>query len=149
MSYSEVKGDLIKMAKNGDFNVIIHGCNCFCTMGSGIAAQIKRAFPKAYEADCCTAKGAMKVGHFTWAKHDQLTIINAYTQYEYGRDGKDRFDYNGFLQILYKLCGFLSRDAKVGMPMIGAGLAGGDWERIRGMIQRELADFDVTVVIYE
>ena len=32
-----VKGDLIKSAKEGQFDVIIHGCNCFNTMGAGIA----------------------------------------------------------------------------------------------------------------
>lgn len=28
-----INDDLIDLAKNGNFDVIIHGCNCFCTMG--------------------------------------------------------------------------------------------------------------------
>lgn len=28
-----ISGDLIDLAKNGNFDVIIHGHNCFCTMG--------------------------------------------------------------------------------------------------------------------
>ncbi len=32
-----INGDLIDLAKNGNFDVIIHGCNCFRTMGVGIA----------------------------------------------------------------------------------------------------------------
>jgi len=32
---------------------------------------------------------------------------------------------------------------------IGAGLAGGDWNRIKVIIQTELKDMDVTVVIYK
>jgi O-acetyl-ADP-ribose deacetylase (regulator of RNase III) len=42
-------GDLIRLAILGNFDVIVHGCNCFKTMGGGIAAQIKRVFPKAYQ----------------------------------------------------------------------------------------------------
>jgi 4-hydroxy-3-methylbut-2-enyl diphosphate reductase IspH len=33
--------------------------------------------------------------------------------------------------------------------MIGAGLAGGDWDHIKYLIQKELRDCQVTVVIYE
>jgi O-acetyl-ADP-ribose deacetylase (regulator of RNase III) len=28
-----IKGDLIQLAKDGKFDLIVHGCNCFCTMG--------------------------------------------------------------------------------------------------------------------
>ena len=52
-----IKGDLIQLAKNGEFDVIIHGCNCFCTMGAGIAKTIKDIFPEAYKADLNTKKG--------------------------------------------------------------------------------------------
>ena len=36
-----------------------------------------------------------------------------------------------------------------GIAAIGAGLAGGDWNRIKAIIQTELKDCDVTVVIYK
>jgi O-acetyl-ADP-ribose deacetylase (regulator of RNase III) len=36
----------------------------------------------------------------------------------------------------------------IGLPQIGAGLAGGDWETIKQIIKQELKDCDVTVVIY-
>ena len=38
-----IQGDLLQLAKQGDFDVIIQGCNCFCTMGAGIAKSIKNA----------------------------------------------------------------------------------------------------------
>ena len=37
-----VKGCLIELAVEGNFDVIVHGCNCFNTMGAGIAKQIKK-----------------------------------------------------------------------------------------------------------
>ena len=52
-----IKGDLIKMAKAGQFNLIAHGCNCKCIMGKGIALTIKNEFPEAFKVDCQTAKG--------------------------------------------------------------------------------------------
>lgn len=42
--YQEIKGNLIELAKTGQFDVIAHGCNCMCTMGAGIAPQMAKAF---------------------------------------------------------------------------------------------------------
>ena len=46
-----IKGDLIKFALEGNFDIIVHGCNCFHNMGGGIAKQIKQVFPAAYLED--------------------------------------------------------------------------------------------------
>src|SRR5262245_10443726 len=39
-----IRGDLVMLALDGRFEVIIHGCNCQCAMGAGIAKTIKEAF---------------------------------------------------------------------------------------------------------
>jgi O-acetyl-ADP-ribose deacetylase (regulator of RNase III) len=52
-----IEGDLITLAQSGTFDVIIHGCNCYCTMGAGIAKSIKKIFPAAYRADANSEKG--------------------------------------------------------------------------------------------
>ena len=44
MNCQEISGDLIKLALEGKFDVIAHGCNCFCTMKSGIAPQMAKNF---------------------------------------------------------------------------------------------------------
>lgn len=44
MKYQEIEGDLIIEAKKGNFDVIAHGCNCFCNMGAGIAVAMKNTF---------------------------------------------------------------------------------------------------------
>ncbi|MFA5586996.1 MAG: hypothetical protein WDA02_10835 [Saccharofermentanales bacterium] len=36
----EIEGDLIELSKQGHFDIIAHGCNCFNTMKSGIAKSI-------------------------------------------------------------------------------------------------------------
>ena len=64
-----VEGDLLKLAIEGVFDVIVHGCNCQCVMGAGIAKAIKKVFPDAYAADRETAKGEReKLGTISSAK---------------------------------------------------------------------------------
>lgn len=154
----EIKGDLIALAKQGEFDVIVHGCNCFCTMGSGIAAQVRRYFPVAYNADRLTVAGdKSKLGKYScavtsvfdeWGLINQLTIINAYTQYAFGSD-KVHVDYEAIAKILHSLnMHFAGSDLKFGIPFIGAGLAGGDWVRIKKIIEENTRHIDLTVVEY-
>ncbi len=144
-----VKGDLIHLAKKGHFDVIIHGCNCFCTMGAGIAKTIKKEFPPAFEADCTTLRGDEgKLGTISFAKiqltNTNFTIINAYTQYHWSGSGvKANYDAirAAFKEVKTKFSGL-----RIGYPAIGAGLAGGDWAIIAAIIEEELAGEDHTFV---
>lgn len=138
------QGDLFKDMENWD--VLVHGCNCLCNMGSGIAKQVKELFPEAYLADQQTIKGDVsKVGRFTKAEVDGKVIINAYTQKKYLPRGIDHFEYFGFTQILRKL-NFDYKGKTIAMPLIGAGLAGGNWDKIEKII-KENTD-KVNVIIY-
>lgn len=151
----EIKGDLIKLAKEGYFDVITHGCNCFCVMSAGIALQIKNEFPEAYEADLKTKKGDInKLGNYSFIDinrsnilgHQQFRIINGYTQYYYDAFKKP-IDYEALTLILRKI-NHRYRGKSIGLPMIGAGLAGGDWEKIKKIIETELNTMSVTIVYY-
>lgn len=44
MEYKIIKGDLISLSLKGEFDVIVHGVNCFCTQKSGLAPQMVKAF---------------------------------------------------------------------------------------------------------
>jgi len=144
----ELTGDLLKYAKTGQFDVIIHGCNCFHTMGAGIAKQIKEQFPNAYAADCETKRSSKKLGSFSAAKvkndvGGELFIVNAYTQFE----PNPPVDYEAIASA-FKLVKKQFSGMRIGYPMIGAGLAGGDWEKISAIIDTELEGEDHSVVIY-
>lgn len=146
-----VTGDLLKLAVSGEFDVIVHGCNCFCTMGAGIAKGIKSLFPDAYEADQQTEKGdRSKLGTITWATVDclgrELTVVNAYTQYNYRGQGV-LLDYDALRQAL-ELVKEKFSGQRIGYPRIGAGLAGGDWDRIALIISECLQGEDHTLVEY-
>lgn len=55
----------------------------------------------------------------------ETTIINAYTQYRY-YGAKDLFEYDAFKEVCLKLNDFFVEDTEIAMPLIGAGLAGGE-----------------------
>ena len=136
-----VKGDLIHLAKEGHFDVIIHGCNCFCTMGAGIARQIRTHFPQAWEADLATASGDIsKLGSYSKAcvntPSGRLYVINAYTQYHYSGDGV-LVDYDAIKKVFSALKKQFSGN-RMGYPKIGSGLAKGDWKIISKIIDSAL-----------
>lgn len=193
---SYVDGDLIKLALSGKFDVIVHGCNCFCTMGAGIAPQMAEAFGcdefdkeltsytdyddygDPYVVETSNRGDINKLGNidwehqYLWFKHPKakdglavsmghksvgqpdvqdIIVVNAYTQYNYGRNHADGvsnpFDYEAFTMCMRKM-NHLFKGKHIGMPKIGSGLAGGDWNRIEHIISVELRDCQVTVVNY-
>jgi len=133
----KIKGDLLAMGEAGEFDVIVHGCNCFNTMGAGIARQIREKYPQAYQADLETVAGDYnKLGNFTKSATDKFVIINAYTQYNFNKnDSKDDlFEYISFAMILQKLAN-TAGDCRFGFPYIGMGLAGGDPVKIITLLE--------------
>jgi O-acetyl-ADP-ribose deacetylase (regulator of RNase III) len=147
-----ISGDLIQLAENGHFDVIAHGCNCFCTMGAGIAKAVKEIFPAAFEADKATQRGdRAKLGTCSFAEialgSSSLVVVNAYTQFDWlGRGPK--VDYAAVRSCM----GWIKRHysgRRIGLPRIGAGLAGGDWPTIAAIIEEELSGEDVILVEFK
>lgn len=146
------KGNLINMAKEGEFDVIIHGCNCQCDMGAGIAKAIKAEFPEASEADQATRKGdRQKLGTISTATIKgygrELVVVNAYTQFHWQGSGV-LVDYDALRSAFRRVKEYF-RGKRIGYPKIGAGLAGGDWETIAAIIDKELEGEDHTLVELE
>ena len=72
-------GDLIRMFSGGEFDLIVHGCNCFHTMGAGIAGTIAKQFPYAAKVDReCTAYGDItKLSKSMKNAHPRRRFVNA------------------------------------------------------------------------
>ena len=143
-----IDGDLVKEADF--FDVIAHCCNCFCTMGAGIAPQIKAKFPEAYEVDCTTERGDEdKLGTITFTENTQPIVVNLYGQYDYTgrRHGEMDLDYDALRSALRAMKEEFS-GLLFGLPKIGAGLAGGDWDVIESIIAEELEGERVMIVNY-
>lgn len=139
------KGDVL----NGGEEVIVHGCNCFNTMGAGLASRIFTEAPFAWEADQRTERGDRSIlGSYTLGiAKSGATIINAYTQYRFGSNGAD-VNYDALELVIRKVC--LDFPNKViAMPRIGCGLAGGDWSRVEAILVRVSEETGSTIRVYE
>jgi len=143
-----VRGDLLDLAEAGEFDVIVQGCNCHHRMGAGLARGIRERFPEAFGADLGTPMSQRsKLGTFSSAiiKRGMVrfVVVNAYTQFDY--TGPNPVDYGAisscFRRIKREFAG-----KRIGIPRIGAGLAGGDWERIKDLILAEMGEEDLTLV---
>lgn len=136
-----VQGDLLELALAGEFDVIVHGCNCQCAMGAGIAKAIRDRFPEAYRADCATAKGDHgKLGTISHAQivrdNVRFTVVNAYTQFHW-RGNDIKADYDAIRAAMRSVKAEFS-GSRIGYPLMGAGLAGGDWALIAPIIDDAL-----------
>lgn len=133
-----VKGNLIDLAEAGQFNMVVHGCNCFCKMGGGIAKEIRQRYPEVAECDEETYCGDYeKLGNYSQCVVNRngvhFTFVNAYTQFNIST-GQDVFEYAAFELILKKLAhDYPTRN--FGFPYIGMGLAGGDKTCIMEMLE--------------
>lgn len=137
--------------------VIAHCCNCFNTMGAGVALAIKNKYPEAYEADCQTTKGdKAKLGTVS------LTVVNTPTNQikavaniygQYGMGGEKPVNYEAMYNGLVNLRGRLKPTiSAVAFPYkMGCGLAGGDWRIVEKMIEVvfENVTYDVIICKFE
>ena len=151
------KGNLIHATET----IIAHGCNAQGKMKSGVAKDIRNAFPEAYDAyithlELNKRTKADVLGSIAWAVHGyglpglEKVIANMITQRYYGRDPDMVYvDYDAIRSCMKRL----NKKAKeftvaphcVAMPMIGAGLGRGDWDQIEAIIEEESTNFQPVV----
>jgi O-acetyl-ADP-ribose deacetylase (regulator of RNase III) len=172
LSYNEVNGDLIELAKKGNFDVIAHGCNCRSVMKSGIAVQMAKTFGCNKFPMECTGPSIQKLANIDFKtfvlgsngamwdidnannrdNDPELCVVNAYTQNMYGKNHLDGItapvDYEAITLCMRKM-NVAFKGKHIGLPLIGAGLAGGDWEKIKNIIKTELSNCHITIVIYD
>ena len=159
-----IKGNIIDLAKSGKYDVVVHGCNCFCLMGAGLAPQMAAAFgcddfnleQTQYDGDInklgnidyetiCLEDGklvSMQTGVDEEAVY--VTAVNAYTQYEPGPNA----DMAALDMCLQKL-NHTFKGEKILLPQIGCGIGGLNWKEVLLLIKRRMADCEVTIVLYD
>lgn len=155
-----ITGDLIKLTIEGNFDAVAHGCNCFCTMKRGLAPKMAKAF----NVDLFRMEGGEfrgdinKLGQIEFKTFNManlkgpdtmVSVINAYTQYHWSEPSSDGIplDYLALRLCLRKI-NHIFKGKYIGLPKIGCGLAGGDWDLVRTYIDYELKDCNVTIVDY-
>lgn len=89
-----------------------------------------------------------KLGSISSAKvtrnNHAFIVVNAYTQFHWRGRGV-LADYDAIRSAMREIKS-LYGGSRIGYPKIGAGLAGGDWNKIAGIINEELDGEDHTLV---
>lgn len=150
--------------------IMTHGTNCHGRMGSGIAPLIKKLYPEVYEVyrrQFHTEHG-LKLGEITLASPYvwlPFIVVNSNIQNKYrgfrNPDGTiEPYDavycnYDAMrscFQLINKraiaVLGVSKMPVEVHFPLIGCGLAGGDWEIVSKIIDEELDD-RITKVLWK
>ncbi|QDF14564.1 hypothetical protein BRIZO_167 [Vibrio phage Brizo] len=152
-----VHGDMVKHLQSKDhLDAYAHQCNCFCRMGRGIAPLLARAVPWLRAADSFDEGDKSKLGTVSKAKHPNGAVVfNVYGQYHWDKfkvaPGRNT-DYDALEKGLWRvLADMLKDDMKtLGLPLIGCGLAGGDWDNVvLPMIHRLFNNSGIDVTIFK
>lgn len=145
--------------------VVVHGCNARGGFASGVAGAIRGKWPFAYRVYADThAKHGLKLGEIIWAfdvikgraASDECAgriVGNMITQPNYGRTGEKFVDDAAVWAGMVRLNASIPflRDAygplveRVAMPRIGAGLGGGSWPELAGLIEAAATNFQPVV----
>ena len=161
MIVSVIKGNLVSMMKESEKGLIglghafyTHGCNCHNAMGSGIAPQIANAYPSVLRSDTLyhdsfptekSKRNHMLGTAFPVPITNNLTIINSYTQFYPGKDLR----MSALRECFESLNRMIGSKGTLFIPMIGAGIAGGDWQLIKAVINNVTPDLQIVVVEYD
>lgn len=144
-----IQGNLVDMFMDNQFDVIIHQCNCFNTMGAGIAKVLASRFPTVRIVDNTTKVGDInKLGTYTKTSTQFGDIINLYSQYGYGRDFGTPTSYLAMEHGLKQLAETYS-GKKIGTYWLGCSLGGADKNKVETIIKNTIGlHCDVTIVEY-
>ena len=133
--------------ENGDllddkYKIIVHQGNCRGVMAAGLAKQIRNKFPNVYYDYIKALKYEnATLGHIIISHSDQRIIITMLAQDEYGTD-KRYTDYDAFIKCLDVILSSVEIYSckvwdSIAFPYkIGCGLAGGDWDIIKAILEK-------------
>jgi len=130
--------DAVKVMVFLEDGILAHVVNDAGVMGAGIAAAIREQWPVVNEEYEKTTRENDELGGMVLFSpvNPRLCVANMYAQHGFRSSNNSiPLDY-AWLQIcLTKLFSFaIEQDLNIHLPRIGAGLAGGDWDKIWAMV---------------
>ena len=146
--------------------VIMHGVNCQGAMGAGVALAIRNKWPAVYDSYRRAVIG-YRDSKYTSLRdllgncdivriEDGLFVANLFTQLNYGRLPVRYVSYDAIDSATRSLSRQLKEinelsyrvDFTIHMPLIGAGLANGNWNIIREIVDANLPDETYTKYLW-
>lgn len=160
-SLTVIVSDVVKliesMPNDGKLRVIGHQGNCQNCMGKGIAGVLAKAYPILEQADNQTIAGDRnKLGTYTYARiKPNVVVCNLYGQYNYGwlnpLDSTGRqTDYIALQKALTAMrddfAGQSTQPIAFYLPRaIGSGLAKGNYNTIRGILEEVFKEHELVL----
>lgn len=145
-----IHGDIVELIKETKVDVVIHGCNCFCNMRAGVALKINNKYPNVLKKDMETKIGDInKLGSYSCAYLSKYNtyIVNGYTQFHWNNGSENELACYHSIQKLFSKIKIKFSGKRIYFPLIGAGLAKGDWGIISKIIDDELIGEEYYCVI--
>jgi O-acetyl-ADP-ribose deacetylase (regulator of RNase III) len=138
--------------------IICHVCNDIGGWGRGFVTALSARWRmpekqfRGWHGGAAT-HGPFELGAVQFVPVEQdITVANMIGQHgiHRGVDGSPPVRYEAIRAALAQVAEFANEhQASVHMPRIGAGLAGGDWRVIEGIIVEELCNRAVSVTVYD
>lgn len=136
-----------------DAEALVNTVNTVGVMGKGIALQFKNLFPNNFKlyANACKAK-EIKVGSLFVTEEESLLlgkkiIINFPTKTNWRLPSEYQYIESG-LSELVKL--IINKNIQsIAIPPLGSGNGGLDWNKVKPILEKHLADLDCKIYIYE
>lgn len=139
-----LKGDLFKSKADA----LVNPVNCEGVMGKGLAKEFKLRWPemfRSYQQSC--GAGELRPGGVVLYKHSVPNIVLFATKGNWRQPSQYVYIEDGLKQLKKELPTWLI--SSIAMPAVGCGLGGLAWPTVRGMIERQLADVQIRVEVYE
>lgn len=132
---------------------LVNTVNTVGVMGKGIALQFKNMFPNNFKlyAQACKNK-EVKVGQLLVTEEEALLagkkiIINFPTKTNWRLPSEYQYIESGLAELVKVI---KERSIKsIAIPPLGSGNGGLDWNRVRQILEKHLADLDCEIFIYE
>ncbi len=137
-------------------DAIGHCANCQQVMGSGVAKALRDKWPEVFWVDRNDKRYPKeRLGSFTktFLNKGYRVCYNIYGQLDFrGRNiGIMDLSYEALENGLRAVHSDMVNNSlfSIALPMIGAGLAGGDWKKIEEIINKVFGESSIKVVIYQ
>lgn len=135
-----------------DYKLIIHVCNNVGAWGAGFVLAVTKTFGAGpemfYKRDIKAGKLTLGDTQFVDVTN-RITVANMVAQ-TLGRTQGPNIDYDALKKCLQDVAmRARAHGATVHGPRFGAGLAGGKWDIIEGLINETMADLEVHIYDYK
>lgn len=142
-----IKGDATSPVGDGK-KVIAHICNDIGAWGAGFVLALSKKWCRPERIYRTFTEVGLILGDIQFAQvENDIMVINMIAQHETRLTNVQPIRYDALEECLKKVNQYcIDNNATLHAPKFGAGLAGGDWNKIEGIINSTMS---VPVIIYD